>query len=257
VPLAEASEFGIMSTAADGRINAFTEKPRSPEPMPGDPNAALGSMGNYVFATDVLVDVLREDAGRQSDHDFGRTIIPELVRRHRLFAYNFGDHRVPGVRPHEEPAYWRDVGTIRSYYEAQMDQLGAAPAFDLDNPRWPIFARSVEGPPARILSGEIEDSMLGEGTTVEDARVVRSILGRGVRVAPGAIVAGSIVMDHTEIGPGARVMRAVVDRYNTVPARARLEPGSEDAGGLEVHRDPSGIVVVPRGEPAGPLPQAL
>src|SRR5436309_63877 len=134
VPLAEASEFGIITTGADGRINAFAEKPRSPEPMPGDPTSALGSMGNHVFATEVLVDV---------------------------------------------------------------------------------------------------------------------------RVAPGAIVAGSIVMDHTEIGPGARVMRAVVDRYNTVPARARLEPGSEDTAGLEVHRDPSGIVVVPRGEPAGPLPQAI
>src|SRR5207249_3648531 len=128
VPLAEASDFGIMTTAADGRINAFAEKPRSAEPIPGDPSSALASMGNYVFATEVLVDVLREDAARQSDHDFGRTIIPEQVRRHRLFAYNFRDHRVPGVRPHEEPAYWRDVGTIRSYYEAQMDQLGAAPA---------------------------------------------------------------------------------------------------------------------------------
>src|SRR2546422_962973 len=159
VSLAEASEFGIITTGADGRINAFAEKPRSPEPMPGDPTSALGSMGNYLFATEVLVDALREDAARQSDHDFGRTIIPELLRRHRLFAYNFRDHRVPGVRPHEEPAYWRDVGTIRSYYEAQMDQLGAAPAFDLDNPRRPIFARSAEGPPARILSGEIEDSM--------------------------------------------------------------------------------------------------
>src|SRR5207245_1909451 len=122
VPLAEASDFGIMTTAADGRVNAFVEKPRSPEPMPGDPSSALAS-------------------------------------------------------------------------------LRAAPASALDNPRWPIFARSAEGPPARILSGEIEDSMFGEGTTVEDARVVRSILGRGVRIAPGAIVAGSIVMDHTEIGP--------------------------------------------------------
>jgi len=150
VPLAEASEFGVITTGADGRINAFAEKPRSPEPMPGDPTSALGSMGNYVFATEVLVDALREDAARQSDHDFGRTIIPELLRRHRLFAYNFRDHRVPGVRPHEEPAYWRDVGTIRSYYEAQMDQLGAAPAFDLDNPRWPIFARSAEAA-ARLL----------------------------------------------------------------------------------------------------------
>jgi glucose-1-phosphate adenylyltransferase len=225
--------------------------------MPGDPTSALGSMGNYVFATEVLVDVLREDAARQSDHDFGRTIIPEQVRRHRLFAYNFRDHRVPGVRPHEEPAYWRDVGTIRSYYEAQMDQLGAAPAFDLDNPRWPIFARSAEGPPARILSGEIEDSMFGEGCLVEDARIVRSILGRGVRVGAGAVVAGAIVMDHTVIGPGARVIRGIVDRFNHIPAGVRLEPGNEDDGGLEVHRDPSGIAVVPRGEPAGPLPQAL
>jgi len=257
VPLAEASAFGIVTAAADGRITAFAEKPRAAEPTPGDPTAALGSMGNYVFATEVLVDVLREDAAHQSDHDFGRTIVPELVRRHRVFAYNFRDHPVPGVRPHEEPAYWRDVGTIRSYYEAQMDQLGAAPAFDLDNARWPIFARSAEGPPVRILSGEIEDSVFGEGTTVEDARVVRSILGRNVRVAPGAIVAGSIVMDHTEIGPGARVMRAIVDRYNTVPEGAHLEPGSEDGAGLELHRDPTGIVVVPRGEPAGPLPPAV
>src|SRR5207247_1265549 len=121
-------------------VNAFVEKPRSPEPMPGDPSSALASMGNYVFATEVLVDVLREDAARQSDHDFGRTIIPEQVRRHRLFAYNFRDHRVPGVRPHEEPAYWRDVGTIRSYYEAQMDQLGAAP-------------RAARTPPASRCTG--------------------------------------------------------------------------------------------------------
>jgi len=132
-----------------------------------------------------------------------------------------------------------------------MDQLGAAPAFDLDNPRWPIFARSAEGPPARILSGDVEDSMFGEGCLVDDARVVRSILGRGVRVGPGALVSGSIVMDHTEVGAGARVVRAIVDRYNTIAAGARLEPGSEDDGGLEVHRDASGIAVVPRGEPAG------
>src|SRR2546428_11735591 len=109
--------------------------------MRDGPGWALGWMGNYVFATEVLVDVLREDAARQSDHDFGRTIIPEHVPRPRLFAYNFRDHRVPGVRPHEEPAYWRDVGTIRSYYEEQMDQLGAAPAFVLDNLRRPVFPR--------------------------------------------------------------------------------------------------------------------
>ncbi|HJQ83366.1 MAG TPA: glucose-1-phosphate adenylyltransferase [Candidatus Binatia bacterium] len=257
VPLASASSFGIITAAGDGRITAFTEKPRSPESMPGDPRSALGSMGNYIFNSDVLVDALREDASRATEHDFGRTIVPALVQRGRVFAYNFRDNRIPGAKPHEEPAYWRDVGTIRSYYDAHMDQLGARPAFDLDNPLWPILARSVEGPPARILTGEIDDSMLGEGTTVDDARVVRSILGRGVRVGPGAVVAGSIVMDQTEIGPGARVVNAIVDRYNRVPEEARLEPGGEDVGKLEIHRDPSGILVVPRGHPADRGPRAV
>jgi glucose-1-phosphate adenylyltransferase len=257
VPLAQASAFGIIGASGDGRITGFAEKPRSPQAMPGDPAAALGSMGNYVFTTDVLVDALREDATRQTDHDFGRTIVPALVNCRRVFAYNFGENRVPGLRPHEEAAYWRDVGTIRSYYDAQMDQLGAAPAFDLDNPRWPIFARSIEGPPARILSGEIEDSMFGEGCAVEDARIVRSILGRGVRVGPGAVVSDAIVMDYTEVGPEARVVEAIVDRYNKIPTGARIEPGSRDDGGVEVHRDASGILVVPRGEPLGPLLQPV
>jgi len=256
VPLVQAGSLGIMVTAPDGRITGFAEKPCSPEPMPGDPTRALGSMGNYLFATEVLVDALREDARRATDHDFGRTIVPELVKRHRVFAYNFGQNRVPGVRPYEEPAYWRDVGTIRTYYDAQMDLIGTEPAFDLDNACWPIFARSMEVPPVRIISGRIEDSLLGEGSAVEDARIVRSILGRGVRVAPGAMIEGSIVMDHTEVGEDARLVRVIVDRYNRIPSGVRLEPGSAEVGGLDVHHDPSGILVVPRGEPAGPLPHA-
>jgi len=253
VPIELAPSFGVISADADGRIRGFAEKPRSPEPMPGDPRAAFGSMGNYVFTSDVLVDVLREDAQRASDHDFGRTIVPELVQRGRVFAYNFRDNAVPGVKPYEERAYWRDVGTIRSFYDAQMDQLGARPAFDLDDPRWPILARSVEAPPVRILSGDIEDSVLGEGSTVENARIVRSILGHGVHVAPGAFVTDSILMDYTEVGSGARVSRAIVDRYNRIQAGAQLGASAADDIGLEVHRDGSGIVVVPRAETAGPM----
>ena len=254
VPLAQASAFGIIACGADGRMTGFAEKPRVATPLPGEPNAALGSMGNYLFNTEVLVDVLREDAPKATDHDFGRTIVPALLGRHRVFAYNFQKNRVPGVRSSEEPGYWRDVGTLAAYYDAQMDLLGTTPAFDLDNPRWPIYARSAEGPPVRILSGQIEDSLFGEGTIVHDARVVCSILGRGVRIGPGAVVERSIVMDHTEIGPGAHVRRAIVDRFNQIPAGTRLEPDAPDPDGLAVHRDsPSGIVVVARGEPVGPL----
>jgi glucose-1-phosphate adenylyltransferase len=254
VPLEQAPGFGIITAAADGRITGFTEKPRSPAPLPGDPTSALGSMGNYLFKADVLVDILREDAQRRTDHDFGRTIVPELVKRYRVFAYNFRQNNVPGVREYEEPAYWRDVGTLRTYYDAQMDQIGKTPRFDLDNPRWPIYARSVEGPPVRVVSGQLSDSLIGEGTVVEDATVVRSIVGRGVRIAPAAVVEDSIVMDYTEVGEGAHIERAIIDRYNTIPANARLSPDAGDVDGRTVHRDPTGIVVLERGEPAGPLP---
>ena len=255
VPLADASSFGIMTTARDGRMVGFKEKPRLPDPMPGDPHAALGSMGNYLFKTEVLVDILKEDATRATDHDFGRTIVPELLQRCRVYAYNFNQNRVPGVREYEEPGYWRDVGTIASYYAAQMDLIGTAPRFDLDNPRWPILARSFDGPPVRILSGQLEDTLLGEGTMIKAARVVRSILGRGVRVEPGADIEDSIVMDFTEVGEGARIARSIVDRYNRIPPGAELLPGGTTNGhGLATHRDPSGISIVPRGEPIGPLP---
>lgn len=257
VPLAVASAYGVMSPATDGRLLAFTEKPRSPEPMPGDPGSALASMGNYLFSTEVLVDVLREDARSISDHDFGRTIVPDLLKRHRVFAYNFRQNHISGVREYEEPAYWRDVGTIREYYAAHMDLIGSTPAFDLDNPRWPIYARSVEGPPVRVLSGHIEDSLLGEGSLVDGARIVRSILGRGVRVGPGAVIEDAIVMDSTEVGEGARIVRTIVDRFNYIPAGTRLEPGVATENGLSTHEDASGIVVLPRGEPAGPFPHAV
>jgi glucose-1-phosphate adenylyltransferase len=254
-PLEHASAFGVMATAADGRITGFTEKPRVAMPMPGDPTSALASMGNYVFSAEVLVEALHADAARQTEHDFGRTIVPELVTSHRVFAYNFGDNRIPGVKAYEEMAYWRDVGTIRTYYDAQMDQLGAEPAFDLDNERWPIFARSAEGPPVRILDGLVEDSLLGEGCVVRGgARIAHSILGRGVRVERGAVLDGAIVMDHTEVGAGARLSRAIVDRYNRIPPGVRLEPEIGEIDGLAVHRDPSGILVVPRGETRGPQP---
>lgn len=237
VPAQQAASFGIMAAEPDGRITRFEEKPSSPTPMPGDPTRALASMGNYLFTREALVDVLVEDARRSTDHDFGRTILPELVSHARLYAYNFLENDVPGIQPYEEIGYWRDVGTIDAYWQAHMDLLGRTPRLDLANRRWPIHTAAYRGPSARVMAGTIEDSLLGEGSTVEDATVRRSILGRGVRVLAGALVEESILLDHTTVGAGAQVRRVIADRYNVIDDGARV--------GGEVGA--SGITVLPRG----------
>jgi glucose-1-phosphate adenylyltransferase len=214
-------------------------------------------MGNYIFRSDLLWDVLTDDAHHPTDHDFGRTILPALCQKHRVFAYNFLENRVPGLQPYEVPAYWRDVGTIAAYYDAHMDLLGAQPGFDLDNRRWPMFSRSGESPPVRIRSGDVRDSLLAEGCVVDGARIVRSILGRGVKVGPGAVIEDAVLMDHCEIAPGARLHGTIVDRFNRVPGDVHLDRAGtiRVPPDLAVHRDPaSGIAVVARAEPYGPLP---
>jgi glucose-1-phosphate adenylyltransferase len=246
VPIEQASGFGIIEAAADGRVVGFEEKPARPKPMPGDPSRAFSSMGNYIFNRDILVETLIEDARRSTDHDFGRTIIPELFPYAGVFAYDFLTNEVPGAKPYEEQGYWRDVGTIGAYWQAHMDLLGAAPLFDLDNPQWPILTAAYGGPAAHLIGGEIADSLIGEGCRIEHATVRRSILGRGVRIAPGALIEESIVMDHTVIGRGARLRRVIADRYNLVPDGDEI--GIDHLrDGQRYQVDPSGIVVLPRG----------
>lgn len=257
IPIQEAGSFGVIAAGSDGRIEGFQEKPSSPQSMPSDPSRAYASMGNYVFRADLLWDVLSEDARHPTDHDFGRTILPHLCQKHRVFAYNFLENRVPGLHLDEVPGYWRDVGTIAAYYDAHQDLLGPHPAFDLDNRRWPMFTRSGESPPVRVRSGEIVDSLLAEGCVIDGARVSRSILGRGVRIGPGAVVEDSIVMDYCEIDAGARLQGTIVDRFNHVSAAVHLDRQGTTVvpNDLAVHRDPtSGIAVVARAEPYGPLP---
>ncbi|HXF83511.1 MAG TPA: glucose-1-phosphate adenylyltransferase, partial [bacterium] len=222
VPLAQARHFGVLAVDAASRIVRFEEKPAAPAPMPGDPAHAFASMGNYLFERDVLLEALVEDARRSTDHDFGRTIIPELVPHRRVVAYDFLTNAVPGIQPYEEPGYWRDIGTIEAYWQAHMDLLGPEPAFDLDNLAWPITTAHYPGPSARILAGEIRDSLIGEGTTIDGAVVRRSILGRGVRVLPGAQLEECIVMDRTVVGEDAQLRRVIADRFNTIPRGARI-----------------------------------
>lgn len=137
VPVERASSFGIICADAEGRVDEFHEKPERPKTIPFKPGQAYASMGNYLFKPDVLVDALRR-ANKQGEHDFGRHVLPRLTRSHRIYAYNFATNNVPGARSHEEPAYWRDVGTVEAYRAAQRDVVGRAPRFQLRNPEWPI-----------------------------------------------------------------------------------------------------------------------
>jgi glucose-1-phosphate adenylyltransferase len=251
VPIETASGFGLMEAESDGRIIGWEEKPRQPRPMPGDPSRALSSMGNYIFSCDALEEVLVEDSRRSTDHDFGRTIIPEMYPYTRVYAYDFLRNEIPGLRPTEERGYWRDVGTIEAYWRANMDLLGEAPALDLDNPQWPILAAHYAGPSVRIVAGEVEDSLLGEGTLIRGATVRRSILQRGVVVEPGAVIEQSIIMDYTTIGRNARIRRAIIDRFNAVEPDAVID-GEAPPGSAVGTRDPAGIVVIGRGATRSP-----
>ncbi len=246
VAIEDASQFGVLAVDRSGRVIRFEEKPAAPAPMPDDPDRALVSMGNYLFSRPALVDALVADARRSTDHDFGRSIIPELVPGGRVFAYDFQLNEVPGVKPYEEAAYWRDVGTIDAYWEAHMDLLGESPRFDLDNRYWPIRSEHHPGPPARFIGAEVDNAQVGEASLVKRAVIRNSILGRSVWVNEGAVIEDSIVMDHTTVGKGARLRRAIIDRFNIIPADTEI--GADPAQDRRrFHVEPSGLVVVPRG----------
>jgi glucose-1-phosphate adenylyltransferase len=246
VPVAEASQFGVLGVDGDGRVTDFQEKPDRPRAIPGSPGRALVSMGNYLFKRPVLVAALLDDARRSTEHDFGRSIIPELVGPRRVCAYDFQLNEVAGVKPYEEPGYWRDVGTIETFWQAHMDLLGEAPRFDLDNREWPIRTGQYPGPPARLIGGDVDNVQIAEGSLIKRATIRNSILGRSVWVNEGAIIEDSIIMDHTTIGKGARVRRAIIDRFNIIAADAEvgLDPAADRR---HYHVDRSGLVVVPRG----------
>src|SRR5881409_903227 len=246
MPRADASVFGVLGVDRQSRVVDFVEKPKQPPVMPGDPDRALVSMGNYLFSRQALTDALLADARRSTDHDFGRSIIPELVPGGRVYAYDFQTNEVPGVKPYEEPAYWRDVGTIEAYWQAHMDLLGEAPRFDLDNRDWPIRTGQYPGPPARFIGGDVDNAQIAEGSLIKRATIRNSILGRSVWVNEGAAIEDSIVMDHTTVGKGARLRRAIIDRFNIIPADTEIgiDP-AQDRRRFFVDR--TGLVVVPRG----------
>ena len=215
VPIGEAHAFGVMSIDEDKRIVAFQEKPSEPFPMPDDPDKALVSMGIYVFSMDSLAkELISDHACVDSSHDFGKDLIPRMIGTHKVFAYRFGGSR-GRVTPDR---YWRDVGTIDSYYEANMDLLKPVPPLDLYQADWAIRTYHSQSPPARMVPSEsgmdglLIDSILGSGTVIQGGYVRHSILSSRVRVEEGAVVEESLLFDNVTVGKGAKVRNAIVDK---------------------------------------------
>jgi len=245
VPLAEASGFGVVETDARGRAIAFHEKPQLPVGMPGRPTHALASMGNYLFRAPVLRAALSECCAAGA-YDFGHHVLPLLLRRCHVQAYDFRSHAVAAAGDGEEPGYWRDVGTLDAYFEAQMDILGPSPRFALDNPRWPLAPRDADPQPALVMGGDTRCSRLGSGAVIDRASLDHAVVGAGARVLVDAQLSRCVLFDGVTVGSGARLRNVIVAEGNAVPANARI--------GYDIERDRErfpvsngGIVVVPPG----------
>lgn len=251
--LDEAREFGVMSIDGDRRVTKFNEKPECPEAMPNDPDRALASTGIYIFKTDFLLEQLCQDAtDPDSSRDFGKNIIPSIINSHKVQAFPFEDPRTGNA------IYWRDVGTLEAYYEANMDLIATTPALDLYDHNWPIRTYFPPLPPPKFVfqtpvsdsqterKGHALDSLVSSGCVVSGGQVNRCILSRGVRVNSWAIVNESILLPDVKIGRNAKVQRAIIDRGVVIPAGAEVgfDQTTDEARGFSVTE--SGITVVPQ-----------
>jgi glucose-1-phosphate adenylyltransferase len=223
VPLADARSFGVMSVEESGRIGGFEEKPGEPRPMPGAPDRALASMGVYVFNAPFLYEQLIRDADDpRSSHDFGRDLLPHIIGRYRVHAHRFAESCVD--MPRGEP-YWRDVGTLDAYWEANMELAKVTPDLNLYDRDWPVWTYQEQLPPAKFVfddegrRGMAVDSMVSGGCIVSGASVRRSVLFSNVRVEDGALLEDCVVLPDVVVGPGVTVRRAIIDRH------CRLEQG--------------------------------
>src|SRR5262244_3084102 len=252
VPVEEASAFGIIQVNPRDQVIGFEEKPLRPQPMPEDPQHCLVSMGNYLFATPVLIDLLEKNAGREdTGHDFGRDILPHVIDQMPVYAYDFRRNRL-AEEPADQPIYWRDVGTLDAYYEASMDLRDIRPMLNLYNPNWPIRTVTSLLPPAKFAFDEngrrglAIQSLVSEGSIVSGATVVNSVLGRGVFVHSYSLVEWSIINDNCHIHRHAQVRRAIIDKDVHVPEWETI--------GFDLERDrqrfqvtDGGLVVFPKG----------
>ena len=244
VPLHEATGFGVMSISEDNRVKKFTEKPVNPEPVPGNPDAAMASMGIYVFDRDFLIDILTEDAADpDSSHDFGPEVIPKLIGTHRVFAYPFHDVKT------RAQSYWRDVGTVDAYFRANLELVYVHPELNLYDAEWPIWTYQEQLPPAKFVlddSGRIgmaTNSMVSGGCIVSGAYVKQSLLFSSVTVDEGSEVIQAVVLPQAQIGRHCRITRAIIDKRCVIPDGTVIgENHAEDAERFKVPAE--GVVLV-------------
>jgi glucose-1-phosphate adenylyltransferase len=251
VPIEQASEFGVIETAADGEtISAFREKPSDPVGLADSPGEVFASMGNYVFTTKTLVEAVTADAADDdSAHDLGGSIIPAMVEQGKAQVYDFSRNEVPGAQPRER-SYWRDVGTLDAFYEAHMDLISVDPIFNLYNREWPILTWPEPMPPAKFVfedpgrTGHALDSMVCAGVVISGATARRSVLSPGVHLHSYGEVEGSILMHGVDVGRNAIVRNAIVDKNVQIldGARVGVDPDEDrrrfvvSAGGIVVIR---------------------
>ena len=246
VPVTEAHAFGCLKTDERGFVAEFLEKPKCPPEIADKPGFSFISMGNYIFEREILEEVLVEDASNpDSSHDFGRDILPELCKKYKVLAYDFQSNVIPGI----DKPYWRDVGTIRTYWQAHMDMLNENADLNLFNTQWPIRTVSYADPPGLTFSvnnysSHIENTLRAEGSQILGATVKRSILSRNCIIKPGAVIEECIIERSVVIGERCKLRRVIVDAQNIIPPDTKIGfDESEDRA--RYHVDPSGIVVVP------------
>ncbi len=242
---AQASRFGVAELGADGRIIGWQEKPENPKASPHNPDECLTSMGIYCFSRDVLFDAVMEDANDPaSSHDFGRNVIPRLIDKRRVWSYEFVD------RNKKQAKYWRDIGTLDAYFEANMDLVSVSPIFNVYDQDWPLRTYQRQYPPAKFVfadegkrMGIAVDSIVSMGSIISGGRVYHSVLSFDVRINSYSEVDSSILFSHVSIGRHSRIRRAIIDRHITIPENTEIGYNSEEDR-KRYHVTDTGIVVV-------------